>query len=234
MSASTTSLTQPHRPSGMLIWKLFFGFLSLIGAAIIWFSTARPILVLPRITLAPGFYLTDQTGETFTSEALRGEITLYNFTYTQCEAPCIQTSSVMADVQTRLAEVPSSVPLKLVTFSIDPEQDDVAQLQAFAAEMGVDSDVWRLATGGAAQLKSVIGGGFGVYYTAQENGRFKLNPAFFLVDGSGVMRAEYRTESPDIDIILRDMGLLAAEVDNSEGIYKYAYEAAHLFSCYPR
>ena len=49
-----------------------------------------------------------------------------------------------------------------------------------------------------------------------------------------MMRAEYRTDAPDIDIILRDMGLLAAEVDNSEGIYRFAYEAAHLFSCYPR
>ncbi|MFZ1400238.1 MAG: hypothetical protein WAS33_25265, partial [Candidatus Promineifilaceae bacterium] len=86
----------------------------------------------------------------------------------------------------------------------------------------------------AKQLKSVIGGGFGVFYDVREDGRFKLDPAFFLVDGSGVIRAEYRTEEPDIDIIMRDFGLLAAEVDHSEGIYRFAYEAAHLFSCYPR
>ncbi|MCP4416351.1 MAG: hypothetical protein GY805_07000 [Chloroflexi bacterium] len=39
--------------------------------------------------------------------------------------------------------------------STDPEQDDVVQLQAFAAEMGVDPDIWRLATGDAAQLRRV-------------------------------------------------------------------------------
>lgn len=234
MSATATKPGQSPKSSGMLIWRLFFGLFGLIAAGVIWFSTARPILVLPRITLAPGFYLTDQMGERFTSEALRGKITLYSFTYTGCEGLCIQTSPVMADVQERLSEVQSSVPLQLVTFSIDPDNDSPERLQAFADEMGADPDVWHLVTGGAPQLKSVIGGGFSVYYKAQADGRFKLDPAFFLVDGSGVIRAEYLSDEPDIDIILRDMGLLAAEVDNSEGIYRFAYEAAHLFSCYPR
>ncbi|MBK8901279.1 MAG: SCO family protein [Anaerolineaceae bacterium] len=234
MAATVSSLEKPRSSSGMLIWKLFFGLFTVMGAGVVWFSTARPILVLPRITLAPGFYLTDQNGETFTSEALRGQIALYNFTYTNCEAPCEQTSQVMAEVQTRLPEVGASVPLKLVTFSIDPARDDPAQLFAFAAKMGADPAVWHLATGGAPQLKSVIGGGFSVYYQEAENGDFKLDPALFLVDGSGVIRAEYRSDTPDIDIIMRDFGLLAAEVENSEGIYRFAYEAAHLFSCYPR
>ena len=126
MSVTAPPLTQPPKSSGMLIWRLFFGLFGLMAAGVIWFSTARPILVLPRISLAPGFYLTDQNGETFTSEALRGEIALYNFTYTRC--PCVQTSLVMAEVQARLPEVASSVPLKLVTFSIDPEHDDAGRI----------------------------------------------------------------------------------------------------------
>lgn len=234
MTAIVSSAGKSPSSSGMLIWKLFFGLFGVLSAAVIWFSTARPILVLPRITLAPGFYLTDQTGETFTSEALRGQLALYNFTYAGCESPCEQTSQVMADVQSRLPEVATSVPLKLVTFSIDPAQDTPEQLQAFASELGADPTVWHFATGGAQQLKSVIGGGFGVYYNHMEDGRIKLDPAFFLVDGSGLIRAEYRTATPDVDIIMRDFGLLAAEVDHSEGIYRFAYEAAHLFSCYPR
>lgn len=234
MTATVSSADKTTSSSGMLIWKLFFGLFGVLGAGVIWFSTARPILVLPRITLAPGFYLTDQTGETFTSEALRGQIALYNFTYISCASPCEPTGDVMAEVQSRLPEIATSVPLKLVTFSIDPEHDTSAQLQAFATEMGANPAVWHFATGGAQQLKSVIGGGFGVYYNHAEDGRIKLDPAFFLVDGSGIIRAEYRTATPDIDIIMRDFGLLAAEVDHSEGIYRFAYEAAHLFSCYPR
>lgn len=234
MTAVIASREKPRHSSGMLIWKLFFGLFTLMGAGVIWFSTARPIVVLPRIALAPGFYLTDQNGETFTSEALRGQIALYNFTYTNCAAPCVQTSYVMAEVQTRLPEVVATVPLKLVTFSIDPARDEVAQLEAFATAMGADTAVWHMATGGAQQLKSVIGGGYSVFYKEMGDGTFKLDPAFFLVDGSGVIRAEYRSATPDVNIIMRDFGLLAAEVQNSEGIYRFAYEAAHLFSCYPR
>lgn len=234
MTATVSTGTTPRKSSGMLIWRLFFGLFGTLSAGVIWFSTARPITVLPRITLAPGFYLSDQNGEKFTSEDLRGQIALYNFTYTNCIENCVQTSSVMKQVQSRLSEVDASVPLKLVSFSIDPERDDAARLAAFADEMGADPAIWHWATGGEVQLKSVIGGGFGVYYDAQEDGRIKLDSAFFLVDGSGLIRAEYRTDSPDIDIIIRDFGLLAAEVDHSEGIYRFAYEAAHLFSCYPR
>jgi protein SCO1/2 len=234
MTAVISSRETPRISSGMLIWKLFFGLFTLMGAGVIWFSTARPIVVLPRITLAPGFYLTDQNGETFTSEALRGQIALYNFTYTNCAAPCEQTSTVMAEVQSRLPGVVTTVPLKLVTISIDPVRDDAAQLHAFATAIGADTAVWHMATGGAQQLKSVIGGGYSVFYKEMEDGSFKLDPAFFLVDGSGVIRAEYRSATPDLDIIMRDFGLLAAEVQNSEGIYRFAYEAAHLFSCYPR
>lgn len=232
--AATASTAPPPRSSGMLIWRLFFGLFGVLGAGVIWFSTARPITVLPRITLAPGFYFTDQAGEKFTSEDLRGQIALYTFTYTNCVEPCIQTSEVMSQVQSRLPEISSSVPLKLVTFSIDPTQDDAAMLAAFADGLGADTAVWHFATGGEQQLKSVIGGGFGVFYDTKDDGNFKLDPAMFLVDGSGVIRAEYRTDTPDLDIIMRDFGLLAAEVDHSEGIYRFAYEAAHLFSCYPR
>ncbi|WP_420630880.1 SCO family protein [Candidatus Leptofilum sp.] len=234
MAASASSAATPYRSSGMLIWRLFFGLFGLMAAGVIWFSTARPITVLPRITLAPGFFFTDQSGEKFTSEELRGQIALYNFSYTNCTEPCLQTSHMMAQVQSRLPEIASSVPLKLVTFSIDPARDGTEELTTFAEEMGADTVVWHFATGGEQQLKSVIGGGFSVFYAQREDGTFKLDPAYFLVDGNGVIRAEYRTDTPDIEIILRDFGLLAAEVGHSEGIYRYAYEAAHLFSCYPR
>ena len=82
------------------------------------------------------------------------------------------------------------------------------------------------------QLKSVIGGGFSTYYTEKEDG-IKFDPAFMLVDGNGVLRAEYRTAVPDTDIILRDINLLVEEAHNSTGPQKLAYEAAHLFLCYP-
>ena len=68
-------------------------------------------------------------------------------------------------------------------------------------------------------------------------------PAFV---GWGIIRAEYRqyesterlslsegTTDIDPDVILRDIGLIVEEVRNSKGVASAAYEAAHLFACYP-
>jgi protein SCO1/2 len=54
-----------------------------------------------------------------------------------------------------------------------------------------------------------------------------------LVDGLGILRAEYRMATPDTDRILDGIQLITEEVEKSKGANKVAYEAAHLFMCYP-
>ncbi len=218
--------------------RILWGIYALIGLFVVGalaFAIFRPILVLPRIDLAPGFTLQDETGKRFTSEDLRGQLVLYNFTYTRCAAPCPATSDVMRAVQTRLDEADTGgIPVTLVTISFDPEQDTPAVLSQYAAQVTPDTHNWRFLTGAADRLKWIIGGGFGVYYNANEDGSFTFDPAFMLVDGAGILRAEYRTATPEIDRILRDVGLVAQEANNSQGAKRAAYEAAHLFLCYPR
>lgn len=223
-----------HAPSRRILW----GFYALIGLFLVGalaFAIFRPILVLPRIGLAPGFALQDEAGQRFTSEDLRGQLVLYNFTYTRCAAPCPVTGDVMRAVQMRLGEVETGgIPVTLVTISFDPEHDTPAVLSQYAAQVTPDTQNWRFLSGDAEKLKWIIGGGFGVYYQAQEDGSFAFDPAFMLVDGNGILRAEYRTAAPEMDRILRDIGLVAEEANNSQGAKRAAYEAAHLFLCYPR
>jgi protein SCO1/2 len=57
---------------------------------------------------------------------------------------------------------------------------------------------------------------------------------FVLVDGAGIIRARYRTATPALEMLQRDIELLATEAYNSQGVLRYAYEAAHLFLCYPQ
>ena len=64
--------------------------------------------------------------------------------------------------------------------------------------------------------------------------RIPIDPVFALVDGWGVLRAVYRTATPDVEILKRDLRLVVQEVQNSTGVNRYAYEAAHLFLCYPK
>lgn len=209
----------------------------LLCGAVLAFATLQPVKVLPRIALSPGFALIDQTGERFTSEELRGSLVLYNFTYTACAPPCPQTSDQMRAVQKRLPAIETrGLPVRLVTISFDPIRDTPATLRAYSERWGADPLRWRIATGEAAHLKNVIGGGFGVFYddAATGAGSFVFDPTFVLVDGAGIVRAKYQTATLDLALIERDLSLIATEAVQSEGPFRLAYEAAHLFMCYPR
>lgn len=213
-----------------------YSLLALIVLSAFAFKVFQPIQVLPRMQLSPAFDLTDQNNERLTSEDLRGKFVLYTFTYTNCPAPCYNINETMQEVQSRLDEVQlDGIEVAFVTISVDPERDTPEVLKSYADTISADNDKWKFATTtNKALLKTIIGSGFETYYEDKGNGDFAFDPAYVLVDGWGIVRAEYRysTEVTHADRILRHLGVLAEEVRNSKGTTKYAYEAAHLFLCY--
>ena len=62
-----------------------------------------------------------------------------------------------------------------------------------------------------------------------------FDPTLVLVDGWGVIRGEYKYQTilSDAYKIVRHLGILGEEIRNSSGAASLAYEAAHLFLCYP-
>jgi protein SCO1/2 len=207
----------------------------LVGGAFA-FKVFQPVQVLPRIRLAPGFLAIDQDGERLTNEDLRGQLVLYNFTYTNCADGCEQMDQTMREIQNQLDTLElGDIEVRLVTFSFDPERDTPEVLQTYAQSAGADPELWRFATiADSSLMKYVIGGGFEAYYEANEDGSFLFDPAFILVDGWGIVRGEYRyqTITSDSERILRHVGVVAEEVNNSKGANSIAYEAAHYFLCY--
>ena len=213
-----------------------YGLLGVIMLSAIAFKIFQPIQVLPRMHLAPAFNLIDQDGKPLTSEALRGQFVIFTFAYSHCPAPCYGIFETLQDVQSRLDEAQlEGIPVTFVTISFDPQRDTPDVLNAYAQSIGADTQRWKFATTtNQTLLKTIIGSGFEVYYERKEDGNFAFDPTFVLVDGWGIVRAEYRyaTEVSNADRILRHLGVLAEEVRNSKGTTKLAYEAAHLFLCY--
>ncbi len=196
--------------------------------AILAFVTLRPIVVLPRITLAPGFAFQEIRRQRMTSEDLRGHLTFYTFVPLACPANCQHTLAALRATHERLATQTLDVPVRFVVVVLDaPSPLAVAPL---ADTLPPD---WLIASGTPETLKRTVGGGFGVFYDANAT-PLKYDPAVMLVDGVGILRADYRTAQPDPAILLRDLGLIDQEVRNSTGLGALAYEAAHLFVCYPR
>jgi protein SCO1/2 len=212
------------------------GIMFLLVLAVFAFVLFQPVQVLPRIRLAPAFALLDQEGHWLSNEDLRGQIVLYTFTYSRCLPPCPQTAMTLKAIQERLRQQDlEGVPITLVTLSFDPVHDTPAVLKAYARELEADERRWRFVTGSdPIHLKTIIGEGFEVYYQARPDGSFAFDPVYILVDGWGIIRGEYRyrTLTPDVDRIVRHIGVLAREIRRSRGAARLAYEAAHLFLCY--
>ncbi|GAB4534831.1 MAG: SCO family protein [Anaerolineales bacterium] len=215
---------------------LLLGLLGLMAVSALAFKVFQPVQVVPRVRLVPSFVLVDQDGQTLTSEDLRGKVVLYDFIYTRCPAPCYDLNETMQAVFAGMDDVlPPDVPMVLVTISFDPQYDTPERLKAYAESLGADSTRWIFATTQKESLlKTILGGGFEVYYQPQGDGTFQFDPRYVLVDGWGIVRGEYRYETlvSNQERILRHIGVLADEIQNSKGAAKLAYEAAHLFLCY--
>jgi len=233
---SVTSTYPEQRSAGQNNRKLILLWLGLLAiplVAVILFAVFQPVKVVPRIGLAPGFIFTDQNGARLTNEDLRGKVVIYNFTTTSCTAPCVDSAPTMQGVQALLARLDTEgIPVKMVTISLDPERDAPQRLGEYAPRLGADPALWHFVTGAPERLKQVVGGGFGLYYKQEDDGVFEFDPMIALVDGNGILRAQYKRGLPDVDFVARDLGLIFDEVRNSTGAGGLVYEAAHLFACY--
>ncbi len=228
-------------------WEWLYLLLILAATALIGFNVFQPITVLPRITTSPGYAFHNQNGELVTSEDYRGRFTLYSFSHSTCDEGCALSLPQIAALRDEVASrLPETADVSLVTISVDPTFDSSQQLLATAQQLNLPIDQppipWNLVSGDPLRTKMAVGSGFSLYFgeatESTAGGRTKraitFDPRYYLVDGWGIIRAEYRTAEPDPEIIARDVNLLIQEAENSNGVIRLGYEAAHLFSCYPR
>jgi protein SCO1 len=212
--------------------RIFGVSLAVLACAALAFAWLRPVQVLPLLQPAPPVTLRDGSGAVIASAHLGGTVLLFQLSALRCLGPCGDGHEALHTLQRRLEVSPPAVPVRLLTVLLDSPVPPAA-LRARQVALGADPRWWRVATADAAQLKNVVGAGFGVYYAADGTGRVAFEPATFLVDERGIVRAEYRTASPDPARIGRDLDLVLREA-SSRGVARAAYAAAHLFLCYPR
>ncbi len=216
--------------------KAAIGALVLFIAGAMAFAIVQPITVLPRIRLAPGFGVIDQSGELFTSESTRGTVTLYSFSTLDCDERCRELADTMSRVQATVAtdENLAEVDVRLVTIALDADPT-AEQLQAAADASGADGETWRWVGGTETQIENLVGIGFKRYFETEADGPISYDGGYVIVDGWGVVRGDYKyqTLSDDGDKLARHLGILGAEIRYANGAGAFAYEAAHLFLCYP-
>ncbi|MGD7045828.1 SCO family protein [Jeotgalibacillus proteolyticus] len=87
----------------------------------------------------------NQNGEAFSTEAMEDEIWLASFIFTQCDTVCSPMTYNMTELQEQLDQ--EDLDYRLVSFTIDPEQDTPEVLQKFGEQFGADFTNWDFVSG---------------------------------------------------------------------------------------
>ena len=153
------------------------------------------------------FSLTNQNGQTVTQDTYEGKIYVADFFFTTCQTICPIMTSNMVELQDKLANNPDVL---LLSHTVMPEIDTVAQLKKYALQKKVNAAQWNLVTGSKQEIYDLARK---QYLVAKENPDDPLGLVhtenFVLIDTQKRIRGFYDgTQTQEIDRILHDIGVL--------------------------
>jgi len=102
------------------------------------------------------FELEECRGRTVTKSDLLGQPWLAAFIFTKCAGPCPLVSSEMKKLQ----DATQDIPLRLVSFTVDPDRDTPDVLKYYADKLGADPDRWWFLTGDKATIFGLVRNSF--------------------------------------------------------------------------
>ncbi len=153
------------------------------------------------------FSLTNQNGETITQEAYKGKIYVADFFFTTCATICPIMTKNMADIQ---KEIMNDRDIMLLSHSVTPEIDTVAQLKRYAIEKGVNDKKWNLVTGDKKQIYDLARKSYLAVKSQGDNDYGMVHTEnFMLIDKERRIRGFYDgTKKEDIEKLLEDLETL--------------------------
>jgi len=156
---------------------------------------------LPVLFEVAPFTLTNQSGQPFGTDQLRGHVWIADIIFTKCAGPCPRMTQRMAELQ---ATIPATQPVRFVTLTTDPAFDTPPVLNLFARRFKADPARWHFLTGtkaqiGAAATNSLKLTALDKSAAAMENPNdlFIHSTILVVVDKLGRARAVIETEPSD-------------------------------------
>jgi protein SCO1/2 len=154
------------------------------------------------------FSLTNQNGKTITQADYAGKIYIADFFFTTCPTICPIMTKNMAAIQAKIIDDPEVL---LLSHSVTPQRDSVAQLKKYALEKGVIDAKWNLVTGPKKDIYELARKSYLAVKTDGDGGPFDMihTENFILVDKEKRIRGYYDgTKEEDIDKLLEDLEIL--------------------------
>lgn len=159
----------------------------------------------------PTFSFTNQDGKTVTEKDFNGSVYVTDFFFTTCHSIC----PIMSTQMERIAEkFKGNNEVKILSHTVDPEIDTVAQLKAYATKHNADSKQWMFVTGDKKALYEIARKGY-LLNADEGNGGpddFIHTQNFALIDKDKRIRGFYDgTDSTEVNQLIKDIDLLLAE-----------------------
>ncbi|MDC6387741.1 SCO family protein [Maribacter sp. PR1] len=152
------------------------------------------------------FALVNQNGDTITQEDYKDKIYIADFFFTTCPTICPIMTKNMASIQDKIGD-----DVMLLSHSVTPQIDSVAQLKKYALEKGVDDSKWNLVTGDKKQIYELARKSYLAVKTDGDGGPFDMihTENFILVDKKKRIRGFYDgTNKEDVQQLLEDLEIL--------------------------
>ncbi len=160
------------------------------------------------------FSLINQNGETITQEFYKNKIYVADFFFTTCQTICPIMTDHMYDIQKETIADPDVL---LLSHSVTPEIDSVAQLKRYAKKKLVNASKWNLVTGDKKQIYELARKSYLAVKDAGSGGPFDMihTENFMLIDKKQQIRGFYDgTEAKEIERLLEDIKVLKASYKN--------------------
>lgn len=137
-------------------------------------------------TVAP-FTLTDQDGQPFGTDQLKGRVWIADFFFTNCPGPCPRMSTLMSEIQKQTADIEE---LRIVSITVDPERDTPEAMKAYGQRYGAIDGRWHFLTGPVELLNRIALKDFKLF---EVDGTLQHSTRFALIDRQGNIRSFYTT-----------------------------------------
>ncbi|MGY0391367.1 SCO family protein [Bizionia sp. KMM 8389] len=159
------------------------------------------------------FSLTNQNGKTITQADYKNKIYVADFFFTTCQTICPIMTDHMVYIQKELENEPD---IMLLSHSVTPEIDSVAQLKKYALKKGVDDSRWNLVTGDKKQIYDLARKSYLAVKDVEGFDPYDMihTENFMLIDKKRQIRGFYDGTNPEeIKRLIADIHLLQKEYE---------------------
>ncbi|WP_407557081.1 SCO family protein [Winogradskyella sp. 4-2091] len=154
------------------------------------------------------FSLTNQNGKTVTQNDYKGKIYVADFFFTTCQTICPIMTDHMYLIQ---KEIINDDDVMLLSHTVTPQIDSVAQLKKYAKSKGVIDRKWNLVTGDKKHIYELARKSYLAVKTDGNGDKYDMihTENFMLIDKKRQIRGIYDGTNPeDIERLLDDIETL--------------------------